>query len=183
MALKATYDMDIIRYGCWRIQIYSVTAITVNHNRPSGNLGGSSDTTSANNRTENFFPAALLRHINGRLRVARTLSDAQASMTADTVSVDVVCKEWLKSGLVEGVNYTDYIRIWVEYEYDTRQIQYGPSEVVSGGLLEATFGGNTARRFTRRHRLTTAVLSALVCQAVLSMARFFFGTATSRTLE
>ncbi|KAJ7508169.1 hypothetical protein B0H11DRAFT_1902484 [Mycena galericulata] len=32
--------MDIIRYGRRRIQIYSVTAITVNHDRPSGNLGG-----------------------------------------------------------------------------------------------------------------------------------------------
>ncbi|KAJ7491755.1 hypothetical protein B0H11DRAFT_2228556 [Mycena galericulata] len=30
------------------------------------------------------------------------LNDAQASMTADTVSVDVVCKEWLKSGLAQG---------------------------------------------------------------------------------
>ncbi|KAJ7192960.1 hypothetical protein GGX14DRAFT_577617 [Mycena pura] len=37
--------------------------------------------------------------------------EKRASMTADTVSVDVVCKEWLKSGLAEGVNYTDYIRI------------------------------------------------------------------------
>ncbi|KAJ7508989.1 hypothetical protein B0H11DRAFT_1901760 [Mycena galericulata] len=52
-----------------------VTAITVNHDRPSGNLGG------------NY-----------------------------TVSVDVVCKEWLKSGLVEGVNYTDYIRIREGYD-------------------------------------------------------------------
>ncbi|KAJ7439017.1 hypothetical protein B0H11DRAFT_1752241, partial [Mycena galericulata] len=40
-----------------------------------------------------------------------SLKHARTSMTADTVSVDVVCKEWLKSGLVEGVNYTDYIRI------------------------------------------------------------------------
>jgi hypothetical protein len=43
-----------------------------------------------------------------------TLSDSRASITADTVSVDVVCKEWLKSGLAEGVNYTDYIRIHEE---------------------------------------------------------------------
>jgi hypothetical protein len=32
-------------------------------------------------------------------------------MTAETASVDIVTKEWLKSGLAEGVNYTDFIKI------------------------------------------------------------------------
>jgi hypothetical protein len=36
-----------------------------------------------------------------------TLSDAQSSMTAETASVDIATKEWLKS----GVNYTDFIKI------------------------------------------------------------------------
>ena len=40
-----------------------------------------------------------------------TLSDARASMTAETASVDIVTKEWLKSGLAEGVNYMDFIKI------------------------------------------------------------------------
>ena len=40
-----------------------------------------------------------------------TLSDARSSMTAETASVDIVTKEWLKSGLEEGVNYTDFIKI------------------------------------------------------------------------
>ena len=40
-----------------------------------------------------------------------TLSNARSSMTAETVSVDIVTKEWLKEGLAEGVNYTDFIKI------------------------------------------------------------------------
>jgi hypothetical protein len=36
-----------------------------------------------------------------------TLSDTQSSMTVEMVSVDIVTKEWLKSGLAEGVNYTE----------------------------------------------------------------------------
>jgi hypothetical protein len=40
-----------------------------------------------------------------------TLSDARESMTAEMASVDIVTKEWLRSGLAEGVNYTDFIRI------------------------------------------------------------------------
>src|ERR1700761_2020205 len=36
-----------------------------------------------------------------------TLSDARLSKTAETVSMDVVCKEWVKSDLGEGVNYTE----------------------------------------------------------------------------
>jgi len=32
-------------------------------------------------------------------------------MTAEMVSVDIVTKEWLKEGLAEGVNYTDFIKI------------------------------------------------------------------------
>ncbi|KAJ7507045.1 hypothetical protein B0H11DRAFT_1705831, partial [Mycena galericulata] len=45
-------------------------------------------------------------------RLFSSLKHARTSMAADTVSVDVVCKEWLRSGLAEGVNYTDYIRVW-----------------------------------------------------------------------
>ncbi|KAJ7808721.1 hypothetical protein B0H14DRAFT_3482044 [Mycena olivaceomarginata] len=40
-----------------------------------------------------------------------TLSDARSSMTAETASVDIVTMECLKSGLAEGVNYTDFIKI------------------------------------------------------------------------
>ncbi|KAJ7357971.1 hypothetical protein DFH08DRAFT_687397, partial [Mycena albidolilacea] len=40
-----------------------------------------------------------------------TLSDARSSMTAETMFVDIVTKEWLKSELAEGVNYTDFIKI------------------------------------------------------------------------
>jgi hypothetical protein len=33
-------------------------------------------------------------------------------MTVEIVSMDIVTKEWLKSGLAEGVNYyTDFIKI------------------------------------------------------------------------
>jgi len=32
-------------------------------------------------------------------------------MIAETVSLDIVTKEWLKSGLAEGINYTDFIKI------------------------------------------------------------------------
>jgi hypothetical protein len=39
------------------------------------------------------------------------LSDAQSSMTVETASVDIIMKEWLKSGFAEGVNYTDFIKI------------------------------------------------------------------------
>ncbi|KAJ7348278.1 hypothetical protein DFH08DRAFT_698178 [Mycena albidolilacea] len=45
------------------------------------------------------------------LSLKHTLSDALSSMTAETVSVDIFTKEWLKSGLAEGVNYTDFIKI------------------------------------------------------------------------
>jgi hypothetical protein len=41
-----------------------------------------------------------------------TLSGTQLSMTPETVSVDIVTKQWLKSGLVEEVNYTDLIKIY-----------------------------------------------------------------------
>jgi len=34
--------------------------------------------------------------------VKRTLADSRSSMTAKTASVDIVTKEWLKAGLVEG---------------------------------------------------------------------------------
>ncbi|KAJ7459583.1 hypothetical protein B0H11DRAFT_1737037, partial [Mycena galericulata] len=44
-------------------------------------------------------------------RLFSSLKHIRTSMTADTVSVDVVYKEWLKAGVAEGVNYTDYIRI------------------------------------------------------------------------
>jgi hypothetical protein len=40
-----------------------------------------------------------------------TLSDAWSSMTTETVSVDIVTKEWLKSRLAEGIDYTEFIRI------------------------------------------------------------------------
>jgi hypothetical protein len=43
--------------------------------------------------------------------VKHTLSDAGSSMTAETMSVDVVTKEWLNSGLGQGVNYMDFIKI------------------------------------------------------------------------
>jgi hypothetical protein len=32
-------------------------------------------------------------------------------MTAETVFVDIVIKEWLKSGLGQGINYMDFIKI------------------------------------------------------------------------
>jgi hypothetical protein len=32
--------------------------------------------------------------------------------TQETASVDIATKEWLKSGLAEGVKYTDYIKIY-----------------------------------------------------------------------
>ncbi|KAJ7710654.1 hypothetical protein B0H17DRAFT_914879, partial [Mycena rosella] len=38
--------------------------------------------------------------------VKHSLSDARSSMTAETASVDIVTKEWLKSGLGKGINYT-----------------------------------------------------------------------------
>ncbi|KAJ7742359.1 hypothetical protein DFH07DRAFT_750529, partial [Mycena maculata] len=38
-------------------------------------------------------------------RVKHTLSDARSSMTAETAVVDIVTKEWLKSGL----DYTKFI--------------------------------------------------------------------------
>jgi hypothetical protein len=43
--------------------------------------------------------------------VKHTLSDARSSMFAETVSVDIVTKEWLKLGLGQGVKYTDFIKI------------------------------------------------------------------------
>ncbi|KAJ7349646.1 hypothetical protein DFH08DRAFT_617137, partial [Mycena albidolilacea] len=43
--------------------------------------------------------------------VKHTLSDARSSMTAETVSVDIVTKEWSKSGLGQGINYVDFIEI------------------------------------------------------------------------
>ncbi|KAJ6629632.1 hypothetical protein B0H10DRAFT_1776203, partial [Mycena sp. CBHHK59/15] len=39
------------------------------------------------------------------------LSDARSFMTAETVSLDIVTKEWLRSGLSKGVNYVDFIKI------------------------------------------------------------------------
>ncbi|KAJ7687508.1 hypothetical protein B0H17DRAFT_939352, partial [Mycena rosella] len=38
--------------------------------------------------------------------VKHSLSDARSSMTAEMASVDIVTKEWLKSGLGKGINYT-----------------------------------------------------------------------------
>ena len=32
-------------------------------------------------------------------------------MTVETIAVDVVTKEWLKSGLTDGVDYTKFIKI------------------------------------------------------------------------
>ncbi|KAJ7306290.1 hypothetical protein DFH08DRAFT_720868 [Mycena albidolilacea] len=43
--------------------------------------------------------------------VKHPLSDARSSMIAETVSVDIVTKEWLKSGLDQGINYMDFIKI------------------------------------------------------------------------
>ncbi|KAJ7685908.1 hypothetical protein B0H17DRAFT_941023, partial [Mycena rosella] len=40
-----------------------------------------------------------------------TLSDGWSSMTAETASMDIITKEWLKSGLAEGVNWTEFIKI------------------------------------------------------------------------
>jgi hypothetical protein len=59
-----------------------------------------------------------------------TLSDARSSMTAETASVGIVTKEWLKSGLAEGVNYMEFIRIniknihiiFILYSYSTSLI-------------------------------------------------------------
>jgi hypothetical protein len=50
-----------------------------------------------------------VKHLFSSLK--HTLSDARSSMIAATASVDIVTKEWLKSGLAEGVNYMDFIRI------------------------------------------------------------------------
>ncbi|KAF7348260.1 Reverse transcriptase-RNase H-integrase [Mycena sanguinolenta] len=41
--------------------------------------------------------------------VKRTLTDSRSSMTAETACVDIVTKEWLKSGLGEGINYMDFV--------------------------------------------------------------------------
>ncbi|KAJ6536074.1 hypothetical protein B0H19DRAFT_963113 [Mycena capillaripes] len=41
----------------------------------------------------------------------KTITDEQAPMATEKVSVDVVTKEWLKSGSPKGVNYTDFIKI------------------------------------------------------------------------
>lgn len=41
--------------------------------------------------------------------VKHTLSDARSSMTAETAAVDIVTKEWLKSGLAEDVDYMKFI--------------------------------------------------------------------------
>ncbi|KAK6992324.1 hypothetical protein R3P38DRAFT_2416177, partial [Favolaschia claudopus] len=40
-----------------------------------------------------------------------TVSDERASMTAKTIAVDMVTKEWLKSGLADDVDYTQFIKI------------------------------------------------------------------------
>ncbi|KAJ7098421.1 hypothetical protein C8R44DRAFT_642979, partial [Mycena epipterygia] len=39
-----------------------------------------------------------------------TLSDVCSSMTTETVLIDTVAKEWLKSGLGEGVNWVELIK-------------------------------------------------------------------------
>jgi hypothetical protein len=41
----------------------------------------------------------------------KTITDERASKTVETVSVDVVTKEWVKLGLAKGVNYMDFIKI------------------------------------------------------------------------
>jgi hypothetical protein len=38
------------------------------------------------------------------LSLRHTLSDTRSSMTAETASMDIVTKEWLKLGLAEGMN-------------------------------------------------------------------------------
>jgi hypothetical protein len=43
--------------------------------------------------------------------VKHTLSDAWSSMTAETASVDILTKEWLKSTLSQGINYMDFVKI------------------------------------------------------------------------
>jgi hypothetical protein len=43
--------------------------------------------------------------------VKHTLSDARSSIIAETASVDIVTQEWLKSGLGQGINYMDFIKI------------------------------------------------------------------------
>ncbi|KAJ7289233.1 hypothetical protein C8J57DRAFT_998635, partial [Mycena rebaudengoi] len=40
-----------------------------------------------------------------------TLTDSRSSMTALTAPLDIVTKAWLKSGLGEDINYTDFIKI------------------------------------------------------------------------
>ncbi|KAJ7716962.1 hypothetical protein DFH07DRAFT_682253, partial [Mycena maculata] len=41
--------------------------------------------------------------------VKHTLLDACLSMTAETAAVDIVMKEWLKSGIAPGVDYMKFI--------------------------------------------------------------------------
>ncbi len=41
--------------------------------------------------------------------VKRTLTDSRSSMTAETASLDIITKEWLKCGLAEGVDYMAYL--------------------------------------------------------------------------
>jgi coproporphyrinogen III oxidase-like Fe-S oxidoreductase len=45
------------------------------------------------------------------LSLKHTLSNDSASMTVETASLDIVTKEWFKSGLSEGVNRMDIIKI------------------------------------------------------------------------
>ncbi|KAJ7742345.1 hypothetical protein DFH07DRAFT_777762 [Mycena maculata] len=56
------------------------------------------------------------------LVVKHTLSDARSSMTAETAAVDIVTKEWLKSGLAQGVDYMKFInahrKIWENIELE-----------------------------------------------------------------
>jgi hypothetical protein len=40
-----------------------------------------------------------------------TLSDARSAMTAESPSMTVVAKEWLKKGLGVGINYLDDVRV------------------------------------------------------------------------
>jgi hypothetical protein len=40
-----------------------------------------------------------------------TLTDSRSSMTALIAPLDIVTKAWLKFGLSEDVNYTDFIKI------------------------------------------------------------------------
>ncbi|KAJ7339051.1 hypothetical protein DFH08DRAFT_964101 [Mycena albidolilacea] len=40
-----------------------------------------------------------------------TLAIPGVGISVEKQSVDIITKEWLKSGLAEGVNYTDFIKV------------------------------------------------------------------------